>query len=136
MGFLLRSATLVSKSNRLVDSKCKAGKNAAEAVAKANRRIGEQKAPALVTEKLTFLNCEADITPTAPFVMRCPLRIAASGFLIVRVSLSYEFGKCSIHLHVVRYQQSAVAQPGPKLVKLPEHMPVAMRAVVQKHVDG
>src|SRR5436190_8135807 len=136
MGFLLCSAALVSKSNRVVDHKCKAGGDATKAIAKANRRIGEQKTPALVTEKLTFLNCEADITPAAPFVMRCPLSIAASGFLIVCVSLRDEFRKCSIHLHVVRHQQSAVAQPGPKLVKLPEHMPVTMRAVVQKHIDG
>ena len=69
MGFLLRSAALISKSNRVVDRECKTGGDAAEAIGKANRRIGEQKTPALVTEKLAFLNCEADITPAAPFVV-------------------------------------------------------------------
>jgi len=52
MGFLLRSAALVSKSNLLVGSECKAGGDAACAIAKANRRIGEQETPPLTTERL------------------------------------------------------------------------------------
>jgi hypothetical protein len=87
-----------------VGSECKVGGDAAEAIEKANRRIGEQETPALVTEKLAFLNCEADVTPAAPFVMGCALRIAAAGFFIVRVSLVYEFGKRCVHLHVVRHE--------------------------------
>src|SRR6266508_1606299 len=56
LGFLLRSAALVSKSNQLVGSECKAGGDAAEATAKADRRIGEQETLALVTERLNKLS--------------------------------------------------------------------------------
>ena len=92
------------KSNRVVGRECKTGGNAAEATAKADRRIGERETPALVTEKLAFLNCEPDVTPAAPFVMGCALRVAAAGFFIVRVSLGYELGKRRVHLHVMRHE--------------------------------
>ena len=67
--------------------------------------------------------------------MRCALRVAAAGLFIVGVRLGHKFGKRRVHLHVVRHEQSAVAQARPKLAKLPEHVPVTMRAVVKKHVD-
>jgi hypothetical protein len=52
MGFLLRSAALVSKSNRMVDRRCKAGGDPAETIAKADRIVGEQETPVLGTERL------------------------------------------------------------------------------------
>ena len=108
MGFLLRSAVFVSKSNRMVDRKRKTGSNATEAIAKINRRIGKQETPVLVARRLSrtsaFFYGEADVTPAAPFVMRCALRITAAGLFIVSVSLGHKFGKRSVHLHVVRHQ--------------------------------
>src|SRR6266403_1371625 len=83
-----------------------------------------------------FLNREPDVAPAAPFIMRRALRIAASGFFIVRVRARNEFWKRGVHLHVVRHKQSAVAQPRPELTKFPQHVAIAVRAIVHEHVDG
>jgi hypothetical protein len=56
MGLLLCSATLVSKSSRVVDSKRKTGSNAAEATAKADGKISEEETSVLVIERLTKLS--------------------------------------------------------------------------------
>ena len=83
-----------------------------------------------------FLNREADVAPAAPFVMRSALHIAAASLFFVRVRFCDEFRERSVHLDIMRYEQSAVAQARPELAKFPEHVLVAMRAVVQEHVDG
>ena len=51
MGFLLCSAALVSKSNRVVDRECKAGGDATKAIGKADRRIREQETPVLEADR-------------------------------------------------------------------------------------
>ena len=51
------------------------------------------------------------------------------------VGLRHELGEGSIEMDIVRHEQPPIAQPFPKLPKLPEHVPVAVRTVVQKHVD-
>jgi hypothetical protein len=51
-----------------------------------------------------FLNGEADVTPAAPFVMRCALRVAAAGLFIMGVRLGHKFRKRRVHLHVVRHE--------------------------------
>ena len=87
-----------------------------------------------LTVNLLF-NGEANVTPPTPFVMRCALRVAPSGFFIVRVRLGDKFGKGSVHLHIVRNEQPAVAQPRPELPKFPQHVPVAVGAIVHEHID-
>ena len=82
-----------------------------------------------------FLNREADVAPPAPFVMRSASHIAAASLFFVRVRFGDEFRKRSVHLHVMRYEQSAIAQAGPELAKFPEHVLIAMGAVVQEYVD-
>src|SRR5262249_5704286 len=82
-----------------------------------------------------FLYREPEISPAAPFVMRSALHIAAASLFFVRVRLGDEFRERSVHLHVVRHEQAAVAQARPELAKFPEHVLIAMRAVVQEHVD-
>jgi hypothetical protein len=50
VGLLLCSAAFISKSNRVVDSECKTGSNAAQATGKADKRMGETKTPQIVIE--------------------------------------------------------------------------------------
>src|SRR5882762_3700482 len=87
-----------------------------------------------LTSPIRFFDGEPDVAPPAPFVMRCALRVAPAGSLVMRVCFHDEFYKRGVHLDVVRYEQSGVAQAGPELSKLPKHVPVTMRAIVQKHV--
>src|SRR5437867_12698991 len=81
-----------------------------------------------------FLNREPDVAPAAPFMMRRALHIAAASFSIVDVRLGDEFGERGVHLDIVRHEQPAIAQARPELAKFPKHVPVAVRAIVQKHV--
>src|SRR5215471_310915 len=67
--------------------------------------------------------------------MRSPLKIAAPSLSFVRVRFGDEFRKRSVHLDIVRYEQSAITQAGPELAKFPEHVAIAMRTVVQEQVD-
>ena len=80
-------------------------------------------------------NREADVAPAAPFVMQSALHIAAASLFFVRVRFCDEFRERSVHLDIMSYEQSAVPQARPELAKFPEHMPVTVRAVVEKHVD-
>src|SRR5439155_26087917 len=89
---------------------------------------------AVSRSRSVFLDSETDVTPATPFVMRGALLIAAAGFFVVRIGLGYEFWKRGVHLHVMRHEQSATAQTRPKLAELPEHVAVAVGAVVQEHV--
>ena len=84
-----------SKSSRLVGSECKAGRNAAEAAAKADRGIGEPEAPVLVTKRQTnsaFLNRQADEPQRAH--SKCDVRWAtATGLYRERMSWLRILGK-------------------------------------------
>ena len=72
MGFLLRSAALISKGNRVVDRECKTGGDAAETAGKTDKTIGEREAAVLKEAKdyrsSGFLNDEADITIVSPIL--------------------------------------------------------------------
>src|SRR5438876_8808257 len=84
---------------------------------------------------VSFFDHEPDISPSAPFIMRRALHVQESALFIVRVSGRDKFGECGGHMDIVRDKQAAFAEAPPKLAKLPPHMAVAMRAVMQKHVD-
>jgi hypothetical protein len=101
-----KSAAVLSKNDRLVDCQREERRNATGSPGEINQRVCERKTPASITKRLltrdlTLLDREADISPSAPFVMRSALHISAASLFFVRVRFGDEFRERCVHLDIV-----------------------------------
>src|SRR5664279_5558868 len=77
---------------------------------------------------------ETDVAPASPIMVGRSMRIDDPD-LVARVCFRNELGKGSVVMDIVRHEKSSVAQPLPELPKLPKHVAIAMRTVMQEHID-